>query len=392
MKSIYQTLYYAAATSMALEYDDDAKDYLRQLAAIAPEGDFEVQVPKKVIKKYNKERKRLLRKKRGAVLIETTPPGAKVWVNGEEKCVSPCEVKDLPRGLHYIWAKKEGVGKAGSVSKVKAGWSSPVKYDLAPAKRAKSTSPVPAENLIEINKRLDQGQVDRQLKEYLDVIGEEQEVTYTAFLYLISKKRKVQLFSFLYDYNEKRTVAIKTFEFRANFSATRITAMKLVKEIETLIKSFPEDQNLDGSYPPLLAAIEASKQTTAVAVAPVPPIAPPVAAPPPITPPKPAVAPSTQSVSPTQEVKPPAPKPSPKALQPPPVESFKAPPKTNVPPRLLPPPVPPKPTSDDDDGVLASPWFWTGVSVAIVGGVATGAYLLLDLSPENQSYQSRVEW
>ena len=31
---------------------------------------FEVQVPKKVIKKYNKERKRLLRKKRGAVLIE----------------------------------------------------------------------------------------------------------------------------------------------------------------------------------------------------------------------------------------------------------------------------------------------------------------------------------
>ena len=49
---------------------------------------------------------------------------------------------------------------------------------------------------------------------------------------LLSQKREVELFAFVYDYNEKRTIATKPFKFKANFSATRITAMKLVKEID----------------------------------------------------------------------------------------------------------------------------------------------------------------
>ena len=47
---------------------------------------------------------------------------------------------------------------------------------------------------------------------------------------------------------------------------------------------------------------------------------------------------------------------------------------------------------DDQNGILASPWFWTGLSVALVAGATTGAVLLLDSPSENQSYQSRVNW
>lgn len=399
MKSVYQALYYMAAACMALEYDDDAKDYLRQLAAISPEGNFEVQVPKNVEKKYKRERKRLLKKKRGAIAIETTPPGAQVWVNGEKVCVSPCEVKDLPRGKHYIWAEKAGVGKAGSVTKVKAGWSSPLKYNLKPSKKEKSTDPVPKELLAKIQDKLSNGVVDGQLKEYLDLIAEEQEVGYTVFLFLLTKKRNVKLFSFVYDFNEKRAVATSHFKFKANFSATRITAMKLVKEVEALIKIFPEDKNIDGVYQPLLDAInEMSKDMKVAVVPPVPPVATvdpvapklpkPAKVSPPLPPPPPPVTPSVPTPKVTKSA------PVPVAAKPPLVspktDSFKAPPKPKQ--TLLPPPAISKNVDESNDGILASPWFWTGVSVAILAGATTGAILLLDTPSDNQSYQSRVSW
>ncbi|MAD61896.1 MAG: hypothetical protein CMH49_10370 [Myxococcales bacterium] len=401
MKSVYQTLYYAAAACLALEYDDDAKDYLRQLAAIAPEGDFETQVSAKVKKKYKRERKRLLRKKKGALTIETTPPGAKVWVNGEERCTSPCEVKDLTRGKHYIWTEKSGIGKAGSVTKVKAGWSTPLKFNLVKPKKSKSNELVPKELLSKIEASLSKAKVDGQLKEYLDQIAEDQEVGYITFMYILSKKRNVQLFSFMYDFNEKKAVAIKPFKFRANFSATRITAMKMVKEIERLVKVFPEDKYVDGVHQPLLAAIKQQESAAKVAVI-VPPVVPPVpkvTPVPPVSPKLPKAKVVTQpkaepkaplAAAPKKDLKPKiTQKPSKPLLSSKTTKDFKAPPKNN---RLLAPP--PKTSKEDNKkgGILASPWFWTGVSVVLVAGATTGAVLLLDSADENQNFQSRVEW
>lgn len=388
MKSVYQTLYYAAASCMALEYDDDAKDFLRQLAAISPEGDFETQVPAKVKKIYEKERKRLLRKKKGAVKIETTPPGAQVWVNGEERCTSPCEIKELARGKHYIWADKTGVGKAGSVVTVKAGWSSPINYNLAPSKKSASNELIPKELLEQIKGRLSEAKVDGQLKEYLDQIAEDQEVKFALFMYLLSEKRELKLFPFLYDANEKKAVALKEFDFKANFSATRITAMKLVKEVEPLMTTFPEDLLVDGVYKPLLDAINQSQDQEKVAViTPPPPSVVPV---PPVTPklPAPKVEPKIEpkekpvEVAKNEPVKPLIPKGT---------QDFKAPSKETNP--LLPPPKKVKPEEDKKErSILASPWFWTGVGTVIVAGATTTAILLLDSSSDNQSYQSRVEW
>jgi hypothetical protein len=77
-------------------------------------------------------------------------------------------------------------------------------------------------------------------------------------------------------------------------------------------------------------------------------------------------------------------------LTPPKTDSFKAPPNSKH--TLLPPPNITKNVDESDDGILASPWFWTGVSVAIVAGATTSAILLLDTPSDNQSYQSRVSW
>ena len=70
-------------------------------------------------------------------------------------------------------------------------------------------------------------------------------------------------------------------------------------------------------------------------------------------------------------------------------KDFKAPPKTSS---LLAPPPKVRKEDEQKDGLLASPWFWTGVSVALVAGATTGAVLLLDSSSDTQNFQSRVEW
>ena len=106
-----------------------------------------------------------------------------------------------------------------------------------------------------------------------------------------------------------------------------------------------------------------------------------------VTPPKPK---PSLTETPKKEVKPePTKKPSKPSLSPKTTKDFKAPPKTS---RLLAPPPKANKTEDKKGGILASPWFWTGVSVVLVAGATTGAVLLLDSADENQNFQSRVEW
>ena len=396
IKSVYQALYYAGAVSLALEYDGDAKDFFRQLAAIAPEGDFEVTVPEKAKKKYLKERRKLLKKKRGGLTIESTPPGGEVRINGEVRCQTPCEVVDLPRGKHYLSVEKAGVGKTGRVVKVKTGRSSVIRLELAPDKKVKPSAPVTDQMLAALKLSLDKAQVDGQLKEMLDQIGDEQEVTYEVLNYLIVNRRKAHLFTFVYHVNEKRIIATEAFKFKANFSATRITAMKLVKAIEELVQHFPDDAGIDGVYPPLAAALDEVKSKPAPVVA---VVKPPTSASPPATPP---------ATPPTQVQPKPEPKTQPKATQvepsqskvtvPSPALTQKTPADLSAPPKdkvltapLLPPPSTSQ-ASEDDSSIISSPWFWAGVSVAVVGGVTTGALLLMDDSSDAQRYQSRVVW
>ena len=386
MKSLYQILYYAAAVCMELEYGADAKDYLRQLAAISPEGDFEVKVSKRVMKKYKKERKKLLKKKRGAINIETIPLGGKVWVNGVERCVSPCEVGDLPRGQHYVWASKEGVGKAGRLVKVKGGKSAAIKLNLAPERQAKPQAPVSEEMKTLMEGQLSGGRVDGVLQEQLDLVAEEQRVDYIVVTYLVAMKRQIKQFTFLYNVNSKQLVAIDPSNFRVNFSATRIAAIGAARKAAKLIKRFP-DESLKGIYQPIKDALKAAKdereKRAAVAVAPR------------LTPPVPPVKPQVTSPKTTTSASA-TPKTTKPLLRPSTPADLTAPPKSTSTSALLPPPPsdPSKAASGDEKSVTSSPWFWTGVGAVVISGAAVSTYLILDSSSSqrDQRFQSRVVW
>lgn len=61
-----------------------------------------------------------------AVLLETKPDGARIFVNGAFKGVAPLRLDKYPAGVHYIYAVKDAKGifkkinlKAGDASKIK---------------------------------------------------------------------------------------------------------------------------------------------------------------------------------------------------------------------------------------------------------------------------------
>lgn len=380
MKSVFQTLYYAGAACMALGYTADTKFYFNQLAAISPEGDFEVKVSQKVRKKYTKYRKRLLKKKRGSVAIETIPAGVQVWVDGQERCTSPCEVTDLARGQHYIWSKKPGVGKAGRLIKIKGGKRAELKLNLTPAPQAKPANPVSPELAIALTDQLKEGRLDGVLKERLDRLADEQQVDYTLLTYIGTLKRKIYLFAFLYNVNSKEIVPLKTKKVRANFTATRVAAISTARKINALLKEFPT-QGSGEVYQPLIDFKEAVASQSSVA-----------SAPPKETPVSPVVtptAPKTPNSRPTNPqasvVKEPLIPATPKDFQTPPANS-----STH---NLLPPPVT-TPSSKRDSKITSSPWFWTGVGAVVLSGAAISTYLILDSSsdPSQQRFQSLVVW
>jgi tetratricopeptide (TPR) repeat protein len=356
---LYQALAYLAATYAALEYDGDAKDIYRQLAAIAP-ADFTLpeDLPAQVKKAYEKERKRLLKKKPGALNIETVPPGAQVSINGVERCVSPCEIKDLPRGSHYVQVKKKGAGKAGSVSKVKAGYVTPVKYTLTKTPVIKRTEPVTPEQLKAMNELIATGKLGAQLRQTLEEVGTEQEVAGVLVSHLVKQERDLGLFLYVYAVDEKRLFWLNPLDLRPSLSAAKISAMKSVSDLESIFPTFPLERAVDEEHEPFTAALALSAKLASGLV--VPPSGPkPIAVtPPPVTPPPRAN----------------------KGLPPP------------SDPRLLPPP-PVKDDKRDDKGAwYSSTWLWVSVGTLALGAAGTASYFMLESQSQNQKFSGEVVW
>lgn len=363
IKSLYQALTYLAAINLALEYDGDAKDTFRDLAAILP-ADYEwnSDIPEAVKKGVEKERKTLGKKKTGGLSITTEPSGAMVRVDGVERCKSPCEVKGLLPRAHYIQVEKEGAGKAGGVLNVKAGFLHEMRYTLALTPIIERAEPVSSEQLRRLNDPFARGDLGHDLRAALEEISNEQEVQGVLLSHLVTTDREMTLFTYLYVLSQQRLFAVTPERFRPNLSGVKIAAMKLVMDMEKLVPAYPEDRVVGDAHEPFTLALAAAKAQAAGE---------PVAVVKPLTP---FTAPTTA-----------------------------APPKVNLDgefgPNNLPPPsnpsLLPSPTVKDeprDNGRAwyASPWLWTGVGVVVLGAAGTAGYLMLD--NQEKTFTSEVAW
>jgi hypothetical protein len=352
-------LAYLGATYTMLDYGGDAKDLYRQLAAVVP-SDYTLPSDhtQEAVKSYQKERKRLSKKKKGALTIESDPPGAQVKVNGVDRCLSPCEVTGLARGTHYVQLEKEGAGKAGSLAKVKAGYATPLSYKLSEAPIIKKSEPVSPEQLKKINDQVSAGQIGQELRTIADEIGGEQEVQGVLVSHLLSQSTGLKLFAYVYVVDEKTAFWVTPQEMRPSLSSAQVVSMKMVSDLEEIFPRFPEERKIDGAHPPFTEALAISKQLAAGV--------------------KVSAGPKPIKTTPTLAQSPVAAKPA-------------LPPPSN--PALLPPP--PKPVEDEEDSEGAwytSTWLWASVGVVALGAAGTAGYMVIENQNKVKNFSGEVVW
>ena len=107
---LLETLGFLGAASVDLGYEADAKDYFRRLVALAPDAGPLDEYSDAAKKYFAKVKKKLLKKKRGAIRVVTKPKGALIRVDGVEVGKSPVTVRNLVRGYHYVQAQHADAG------------------------------------------------------------------------------------------------------------------------------------------------------------------------------------------------------------------------------------------------------------------------------------------
>lgn len=365
IKSLYQALTYLAAANLALEYDGDAKDVFRDLAAVLPD-DFEWSddITEAIKQGVAKERKSLAKKKTGGLSITTEPSGATVRIDGVERCKSPCEVKELLPRAHYIQVEKEGAGKAGGVLTVKAGFLHEMRYTLALTPIIERAEPVSSEQLRRLNEPFARGEFGTELRGVLEEISTEQEVQGVLLSHLVTTEREMTLFAYLYILNQQRVFAVTPERFRPNLSGVKIAAMKVVMDMEKIVPAYPEDRVVGESHEPFKVALAAAKVQAAgepvAAVKPLTPFVAPTGAPPP-------------KVNLNGEFGP-----------------NNLPPPSN--PALLPSPEIKGSPKDSEGAWYTSPWLWTGVGAVVLGAVGTAGYIMYNNQSEYKTFTSEVAW
>ena len=384
--ALTETLGYLGATSLLLKYDGDARDYFRQVIGMVPEAEPLDEFPQQVKDFFNKEKKKRLKKKRGVLKITTTPPGALIRVDGEEKGKSPLTVKGLVRGFHYVQASDEAAGAAALKVKVKSRKPTSAELKLSMDLGPPADQKVDPALEAELKALAAKGVLDDDFKAKARKAAKATSSQYVVVGNIATQGAGFVMSTFVYGVKEQQVVALDELKFRANMSSAFIQAVAFSKAVEAAVNQFPFDKVVVGG-------IVAPKP-----VSPPPPIDPPVAKTPVAKTPvaKAPVAKAPVAKAPVAKAPVKAPPREVPAADPPPPEdpiAVKAIPEPEPVSALDEPPPPPgKRGEDDDDAWYGSWWFWTVTGVVVVGGAVTAGYLLSSEDEESTEFNASVRW
>ena len=344
LEAIAETLGFLGATTLALGFDADAEDYFRRVVALLPEAEPLDEFSEDAKAMFGKERKKLLKKKKGSLVISTEPEGAEVRVDGIERGKAPVTVKDLVRGDHYVQASDATAGLAAQRTRVKGGKPRKVNLTLSmqvgpePAQKA---DPTLVTQLTEQARKMD---INEAFREKAEAIASQTRADCVVVGFVTPQGNDFALTAFVYSVAAKQTARLDELRFRANLSAVTSKASGFAGDVETACTAFPFDKVVAG--PLVLAAA---------------PVAPPPTEHPDLAKHDPLVA-----VPPPDE----------------PFETFK--------PTSLEDPNEQGPGDDDDSSTVT--WvLLTVAGAALVGGAVVGGYYLLQDEPKS-GYDATVVW
>lgn len=356
LEAVGETLAFLADAALAQDFEGDANDYLKRLAALSSDETLPDGLSGKTRALYDKVRGKLLSKKKGALRVVTTPEGAEVRVDGVARGKTPLVIKEMVRGEHYVQVAHPTAGLGGQRVRVKGGKTTEAVVGLA-----KELGPGPAEKAdpeltAELIDRARKGTLDQTFRDKAEAVAGQVRASYAVIGHIAPQGNGFVLTAYLYGTQEKQTAAFDQFKFRADLSSVFVQASNFATAVEKAVANFPFDRVVHGSL--------------IVAATPKPP--------PEIRPPAPPTAAPRSA--------------APKTRQPTPEEL------------ALRGELPDEPMDltgnrrtggtggqDDDDPWYGAWWVWTIVGVVVVGGTAYGGYMLLE-DDQQSGFRGEVEW
>ena len=337
-----ETLGYLGASSLALGYDDDAKDYFQRVLALMPDAAPLDDYPAEVVALFEKLKAQQSKKKKGSLVVRSAPAGAVVRVDGTEYGKAPLTVPNLARGEHFVQLSSEADGMAGTKVEVKGGRAETVTLDLSTQTGPEPSIPVDPAVARDIAVMAGDGQLGDIFKHRADEVAELTKAECIVVGHVVPQGIGFALKPYVYSPSEKQVAALDDIRFRADLSSVAVQAGTFARAIEGACEKFPFDKILVGG----VVAVTPPTPPPPIAVAALP-----TPLPEPVRPAPTRLAEPALTVGEGDEL-----------------------------------------SDDDGDAWYGKWWVWTIAGSALIGGSAYAGYVLLQDDGGSGTVDARVRW
>jgi hypothetical protein len=373
-----EVLYEAAIVFDALRQKSKLRKVLKWLYTLRPDTIFDPRVTTDSLLKAAKNQGERIRKiQGGTVLITTKPAGARVFIDGVDRGVSPIEVDVAVGGQHFIVAQIPGYKPAGKrVRLVRGRKPKKVKLKLSVIPRPKRKRKVVRKiKISEVAPLIAAGRFNRPTMNMLARMCKQSNANVVLISHIGALSQQYVYSPFLYLRKERKLIKVKPTLLPKTLATLQISLLTIPDRLGEAIQNSkrmpqvrgkPEAWKIKPPPPPKPKPIPAPLPIP-VSIAPAPT-------------PRPVVTPAPVAV------KSPQPQPQPVVVVPtqPPVNELAIAPGDSSSPNIA--------AIDERPGfempaVFKKWWFWTGAAVIIGGGVTT-AILLKD----EPGFNTVVRW
>lgn len=190
--------------------------------------------------------RRTLRRRKAQLQITVTPPGAWVYVDGDEKGKAPLTLRNVLPGRHYVSARMKGRLSRSAVLNVKPGKTHAVTLALPDATPQFSSARGLAHAFqAEIANRLEAGLVDRRVKPLAGQLAKRLKADY---LVLAAAGRGDQggylLRTYLYRHRDGKLVELDSFRFDGELLNLTAGTGKVADAVAAAVAKFPASQDI----------------------------------------------------------------------------------------------------------------------------------------------------
>ncbi len=224
-----------------------AVDAIETAYAINPTLKLEkLALPRKLKRLVLRAGRRALRRRKARITVKVDPPGAWVFVDGDEKGKAPYVIKDVLPGRHYFAARLKGRHSRSVVLNIKPGTRRVITLKLPDATpRFKTGQGLAHAFLAEIQKRLSAGLVDKRIKPLAKQFAGRVKADF-LLLGAVSRARQggYLLRSYLFRRSDAKLVELDSYKFDGELLNLATGTSKVADAAANATSAFPAKRDI----------------------------------------------------------------------------------------------------------------------------------------------------